>query len=783
MRSSINLNYDWFFKEKMDKGDLTIGNFDGFSKVELPHAQKILPFNNFNWDDYQFISSYKRLIEVKKDPNKNYLLKFLGIAQRSEIYLNGKKLIENKCGHNEINLNITDELKDGINELYVLVDSTEGYFPPFGNIVDYLGYGGIYREAYLEITGEDYILNPFFYSTDLLNEEKSYHLKLSFFKNEENKIRLLVKDNQEVIIDRIGTVRRNEDFSGALPNIELWDVNNPKLYEVVIELLNSKEDVIDSINFNYGFRDIKGTKDGFYLNGKKLTIRGLDRHQAWPYVGYAMPVKMQKRDAHILKYHLGLNAMRCSHYMNHPEFLNECDKIGLLVYEEFPGWQFIGNEEWQEQALTNLDSMILRDRCHPSICFFGVRINESKELLSFNDKCYRRAKELDPTRIITGTHCIKKEKDVYDCYAYNNFLNDLKPKVLDKKKEVTDPKNPYLITEYCGHMHPNKAYDTEYRRVDTSLIHKRIISKVEKEGDVFGAMGWVMADYNTHKGFGPNDMICYHGVLDMNRCDKVTSFTYQALQDYRPFLECSSALAPGDYDASEFKAPIIYTNCDKVEVYRDNEYLTTYTIENNIDSRVFEFTDFVGNDLVNKGETEKFQKTFKKTLDYFCKHGLENKFALMFHTNIFKFKKIYEYGQEYLGNITKYTYTFKGYKNNELVCEKKLGYGAFSYLDYSFSSDTLDYSDTYDIESFTVTAKDNLDNVLRYMTDVVEVEVSKGLELISPNKISLIGGNATFYYRNKESKDSTESIRVTFSRPDGTMIDRTFSVQVKKFIK
>ncbi len=784
MRSSTNLNYDWYFKERMDESDLKLGNYDGFTKVELPHAQKILPFNNFNWDDYQFISSYKRLLNVKLEPNKNYILKFLGIAQRSEVYLNGKKLLENKCGYNEINLNITDYLVDGDNELYVLVDSTEGYFPPFGNTVDYLGYGGIYREAYLEVTGEDYIVNPFIYSTDLLNENKALHLKVSFFKNEENKIRLLVKDNQVEIIDKFLTVRSNEDSVINLPEIELWDIDNPKLYKVIIELLNQSDDVIDSVDFDFGFRDIKGTKDGFYLNGKKLLIRGLDRHQSWPYVGYAMPVKMQKRDANILRYKLGCNAMRCSHYMNHPEFLNECDRIGLLVYEEFPGWQFVGDESWQAQALENLDSMILRDRNHPSIVFFGVRINESRTLLSFNDKCYRRAKELDPSRIITGTHCNLKEADVYDAYAYNNFFVELTPKVLYTKRQVTDKKNPYLITEYCGHMHPNKAYDTEYRRTDTSLIHKKVISKVEKEGDIFGAMGWVMADYNTHKGFGPNDMICYHGVLDMNRCEKTSSYVYQALRENEPFLECSSALAPGDYDASEIKAPLIYTNCDKVEVYRNDEYLTSFEVNGGVDARVIEFTDFVGNDLVEKkGESPRFQKSFKRTIDYFCKHGMSNKLGLMLHSNIFQFKKVFKYGEEYLWGITKNTYTFKGYKNGELVREKKLGYGSFERLECTLSSPSLEYGDTYDVVSLTVTAKDTLNNIPRYMTDVVELEVSNGLELISPNKLSLIGGNATFYFRNKNSEDSNETLKVSFNRPDGTQINETINIEVKKLVK
>ena len=97
MRKRTNLNYDWFFKEKFEESDLKVGNFEGFNKVDLPHAQKIIPYNYFDLDDYLLVSTYKKLLNVKKEPKKSYILSFLGIAQRSVIYLNGKELTENKC--------------------------------------------------------------------------------------------------------------------------------------------------------------------------------------------------------------------------------------------------------------------------------------------------------------------------------------------------------------------------------------------------------------------------------------------------------------------------------------------------------------------------------------------------------------------------------------------------------------------------------------------------------------------------------------------------------------
>lgn len=771
MRKITNLNYDWFFKEKRNEKDSEVGNFTGFIPVELPHTIKILPYNEFDVKEYQFVASYKRTINVHKETGKAYILRFLGIAQRSVIYLNGSELLENKCGYNEIEIDITDTLEEGTNEIYVMCDASEGYFPPFGNIVDYLGYGGIYRECYLEETDKVYIKNPFFYVTDLLTDKPLWHLRLNFSSESLESIHILVTDNKDIALNTEVKILSGEEKGGVLGHVSLWSPDDPHLYTVTIERI--KDGIVkDNLSFKFGFREIVPKADGLYLNGKKYLIRGLDRHQAYPYVGYAVPKTLQRNDAHLLKDTLGLNAMRSSHYMCHPAFLDECDKIGLIVYEEFPGWQYIGDALWKEQAMKNLDSMIYRDRNHPSIFFFGVRINESPDDYEFNKKAYLRAKELDPTLIITGTRAHRKGLDFDDCYTYNNFDFDLTKKALHPKKEVTKKKNPYLITEYCGHMYPNKSYDNEERRVNASLFHRNILKKVSEEGDIIGSMGWVFADYNTHKCFGPNDMICYHGVMDMFRNPKISAYTYMALRKNEPFLECSSSLAPGDYNASVFKVPYIYTNCEKVEAYLGDSLLHTYYVTDDILTHIFPFDDFFGNRMVDEeGISVKTQKSLKKSLTYILTHGFSKPLSLALHCNILLALKYRSLIQNYYMSIGSSTYTFKGYIGDRLVVVKKLGYGSFDHLDLNLSDTALKIEDTYGMIELKVTVRDTLGNIPRYLPDVVTIEPSEGLIVVGPKSASLIGGHASFYLRNKREEESKERVKVSIERCDSLMIE------------
>ena len=140
---------------------------------------------------------------------------------------------------------------------------------------------------------------------------------------------------------------------------------------------------------NIGFREAVFTIDGFFLNGNRLKIFGLNRHQTFPYIGMSAPKRLQSRDADLLK-ELNANMVRCSHYPQSPYFLDRCDELGIMVWQEIPGWQFVGNETWQEHVLSDVHDMIIRDRSRPSIVIWGVQVNESPR----EPALYTQTKEL-----------------------------------------------------------------------------------------------------------------------------------------------------------------------------------------------------------------------------------------------------------------------------------------------------------------------------------------------------------------------------------------------------
>ena len=142
--------------------------------------------------------------------------------------------------------------------------------------------------------------------------------------------------------------------------------------------MNAAGQAIDRKQVTFGFRTAEFRADGFYLNGKKTFLRGseptpeLTLTSATPH-----PESLQREDARILQEELHCTAVRTSHYPQSQYFLDECDRRGLLVFTELPGWQHIGDDNWKDAACEMLQEMLLQNRDHPSIILWGVRINES----------------------------------------------------------------------------------------------------------------------------------------------------------------------------------------------------------------------------------------------------------------------------------------------------------------------------------------------------------------------------------------------------------------------
>jgi beta-galactosidase len=582
MRTVAPFNDSWIFH-------------DGFSPklaeapatgepVTLPHTAVELPFAYFDEAAYCRPFTYQKLLPA--DPawrRKEVSLIFDGAMADTVVYLNGEPLGGHRDGYTPFAVRLTGKLRDGDNLLTVKIDGSENpEIPPFGGRIDYLTYAGIYRDVWLKVADPVSIGSVKIETPDALAPRKSVRI-LAQLDNPQGlpfagALAAALRDaGGKTIATASAPVAADVrlDMDG-LDGIVLWDLDRPTLYTIELTFGD------DSLTQSFGFRAAAFTPDGFRLNGRPLKLRGLNRHQCFPYSGYALGRAAQERDAEILKHTLHLNIVRTSHYPQSTWFLDACDRLGLLVFEEIPGWQHIGGDVWKAEAVDNVRRMITRDWNHPSIVVWGVRINESQDSHDFYLATNRVARELDPTRQTSGVRFITESELLEDVYAMNDFilgneeLGGNRPRTaLRPPRETTgiDRPVPYIITEFNGHMYPTKSFDQEQRQAEHVTRHLEILDAAYANPNIAGAIGWCAFDYNTHKDFGSGDRICHHGVMDMFREPKFAAYAYasQCDPDVEVILEPVTFWSRGERNIGGVLPLIVLTNCDEVELrYGDN---------------------------------------------------------------------------------------------------------------------------------------------------------------------------------------------------------------------
>ncbi|HHT90820.1 MAG: glycoside hydrolase family 2 protein [Limnochordia bacterium] len=593
-RQVLPLNHHWKYRETFDESFIDPNYDDGpWVMVNIPHTNKELPYSYFDEKSYQFVSTYRKTFTVDSVlHNERIFADFGAVMAYAEVYLNGQFLGSHKGGYTPFSVDLTDQIDlDRENTMVVKVDSRErDDIPPFGHMIDYLCYGGIYRDVSLRIVDPLHIKNVFAKPQKVLYQEKELETSV-FVVNTTGEAADVVleiklsKDKKPIAAaNRRVTLPADTEMAfdvylRNLGGVELWDIQSPHLYELEV-CLKRQDQLTDTYTTRVGFREAVVKPDGFYLNGEKVMLRGLNRHQSFPYVGYAMPKRVQRKDADILKYELGLNVVRTSHYPQSNHFLDRCDEIGLLVFEEIPGWQYIGDNEWQEVAKNNVREMIERDWNHPSIFLWGVRINESLDNHDFYKETNRIARELDPTRQTGGVRYLEKSEFLEDVYTMNDFIHSGGEIRLRDPRQVTGTEEyvPYMVCEFNGHMYPTKRFDQEERVVEHAMRHLRVQDAAARDPHIAAAIGWCAFDYNTHYDFGSGDRICHHGVMDMFRIPKMAAHVYASQMDPRErvVLEPATLWSRGDRSVGGVLPLVIFTNCDAVEVLVQGESIGTY---------------------------------------------------------------------------------------------------------------------------------------------------------------------------------------------------------------
>jgi beta-galactosidase len=742
-RTILPINRRWRYSPTFSEAATAL-EFDdsGFDKVVIPHSNVKLPWHAFDDKDYEFVSIYRRELKIPADAKgKRIFVDFEGAMLASTVYINGKRLGEYKGGYTPFTFELTDHLDyAGKNILAVKLDSTERKdIPPFGGEVDYLTFGGIYREVSLRIVPQLYIenvyakpatvlTNPGLETAIYLDRSSSAHLGKLSVKVELRDGDTVIAKSTETIGNAVLTQKPKEEDAGqlqgampfadvdkpthvvklsALKNIELWELNKPQLYTVHVQLLDSGN-IIDEVTRRIGFREAVFTPEGFSLNGKIVKLHGLDHHQTFPWVGQAMPARVQRQDVTILRRDLRCNIVRTSHYPQSPHFLDACDEQGLLVLEEIPGWQHIGDHAWQDISVDNVRRMIRRDWNHPSIILWGTRINESPDNHDFYTRTNTLAHALDSVRQTCGVRAGNfKSELIEDVMTMNDFGWPLRA-----------PNHPlWLNTEFVGHTFPTKTIDSLERLREHTIRHARVHNTLASAPQYSGGLGWCAFDYTTHANFGSGDRICYHGVMDIFRTPKPAAGFYKSMCDPAEeiVLEPSFHWARND-ESIGITYALVSSNCDYLK-------LTCITPK--------------GERLLGEGGPDRKQFPF-------LKYG--------------PFSIPLDFSTTNWGDLR-----IDGFIDGKQVISKTYsGTG----VDHAFKlvpDDTALIADGADSTRIVLRCEDEFGNIRPFAADAITFELTGPAELIGDNPFALIGGTGAVWIRAKEDAASV-ILRATHPR-------------------
>lgn len=549
-----------FAREKFDDSKWRTLNLPHDWAVELPfvnddeqqsHGYKPLgrryPETSIGW--------YRRTFDIPKEDNgRRIVLDFDGAFRSALVFLNGYFIGRNDNGYAPFRFDLTDFLNYGAkNYLVVRMDAS------FGDGWFYEG-AGIYRHVWLTKTDalhlghwESYARNTSYTGTTMRGnsavvtfgtvvqndgrQPESYQSRFQIF---DASGKLVTAGTAHGVSEAGGSKLVKGDLS--LPNPALWSPETPNLYTAVITV-ESDGKVRDAERFTFGVRDIKWDADkGFFLNGKRVEIKGTCNHQDHAGVGAALPDRLQYYRLAVLK-EMGGNAVRTSHNMPTPEWVEACDRMGMMMMCETR--MMSSNPE----GMAQLETMVKRYRNSPSIILWSMGNEEwimmpQPQGVRVIDDMIARTHELDPTRLCTA--------------AVNQSFNTPFPEQLDVmgfnyNLKVPDgwhkahPNKPSVGSETASTVSTRGIYATDKLRnwVSAYDLNHTEWSELAEEWWKFyaarewlaGGFAWTGFDYRGEPTpYGWPSINSQFGIVDMCGFPKDNFYYYKAWWGSEPVL-------------------------------------------------------------------------------------------------------------------------------------------------------------------------------------------------------------------------------------------------------
>jgi beta-galactosidase len=594
---SYDFSQHWLFGGRYVAGTEQPGHDDsGFEDVTLPHTVTGLSWDNWDYSAWEHVWIYRRHFAGAALAGARVLVTFDGVMTNATVVLNGVTVGSHKGGYLPWTTELTSHITRGDNVLAVIVDArwlpgvppdAEPAGPP---TMDYLQPGGIYRDVTLNVVPEIYLEDVFARPENVLTPRRDVKILATVnaaVAPEGNTAtvtaalldgsRLLAAARTTDDITRPGTSTVSLTLSDIGP-VTYWSPENPRLYTVKTTLSYGRPGSrvgTHTVATRIGFREAVFKEDGFYLNGGRYKIFGLNRHQMFPYLGMAAPARLQRRDAGILKHELNCTMVRCSHYPQSPHFLDACDELGIMVWEEPPGWKHMGDAAFQREVLRNVRDMVVRDRNRPSVVVWATRLDESKSYPAL----YARAREIayacDGSRQTTGAMAFRAlagwAEDIfsYDDYHYVDGEPELLPPL---------PGLPYLVSEAVGALNYTYRWsDPPPVLANQAFAHALAHDQAQSDVRYAGLLAWAGFDYYSATPHNPRNWHTLRtpGVVDTFRVPKPGAAVYRSQVDpaRKPVIVPAFFWDSGSPPTEP--GSMFATNCDRLEIFAGGRHLAT----------------------------------------------------------------------------------------------------------------------------------------------------------------------------------------------------------------
>lgn len=594
----IAFNSAWqFYRIDSDKTPAARPAGADWSTITLPHTTRVEP--RIVVDQWQGIAFYRK--RFKAPPawrGKTVLLRFEAAMNIASVSVNGQSVAQHLGGYLPFTIDLTPHLRLGrSNEVLVRLDNRDspitGPKPLKG--LDFNTYGGLYRGVRL------FLKPPVHLSDEMLAskvaggglfvtypEASSERASVAIAADVRNAsassatatVTHRLYDGSREVARSTGTVRVG---SGAIARNtqqlivlqpRLWSPRSPNLYRLVTTI-RTPDTQDDTTETRIGIRRIGFDGNRFVINGERMFLRGVNRHQEYPYVGYAIPPQADYRDARLIK-EAGFDYVRLSHYPHSPAFMRAADELGLILLDALPGWQFYNPDpRFQAQVLQTCRDMIRRDRNHPSVLAWECSLNESAMPPEFVIELNRAVHEEYPGDQAWSAGWLAEGFDIY-LQARQHRL-----------KHYETPDRPYIVSEYgdweyfaenAGLNQTAWADLKEEERTSRQALgagEKRLLQQAtniqEAHNDNFSTPAfadgyWVMFDYNR----GYADDLETSGIMNLERLPKFSYFFFRSQRDPRevsPLFQSGPMVKIASYwDPQSSTALRVFSNADEVEL-------------------------------------------------------------------------------------------------------------------------------------------------------------------------------------------------------------------------